>query len=318
MSDYRNDGELESGLNQPAQVAIIPEKKPLLWRILSFPLTRLLIAVLFVSFMLVGAQSANRRIGLSRLSGDFSRLLPTGVLICAGYLAYWIYVRFLERRKAEEIAPASLLPHFGLGFLLGVVLFSTTVLVLWILGAYRVHGTNGWTTLLGFAGASLTSGFLEELYLRGLFFRILHEWLGSWIALAASALLFGLLHLGNPNATLFSSIAIALEAGVLLAAAYMVTRTLWFPAGIHFAWNFVQGGLFGVAVSGNRITGYFRSELSGPAFISGGDFGAEASIVAVLVCLGAGIYLLSLAQSKGRVERPFWRKQPSADADPGW
>jgi uncharacterized protein len=278
-------------------------------RIVRFPLTRLFLSVLFVSTILLGTQIVRRRIGGNRLTGDVSRLLPTLLLITAGYLAYWVYVRVVERRDAPEISLSTLFPQFSLGALLGVFLISATIFFLWVGGIYRVTGKNSWSVLLGFLALSLSSGFLEELYLRGLFFRILSEWLGSWISLAASALLFGFIHMGNPHATVVSSTAIAMEAGVLLAAAYMVSGNLWFPAGIHFAWNFTQGGIFGVAVSGFRATGVLNSELTGPIILSGGGFGAEASIVAVLVCTAAGIFLLFKAKRRGRVQSPFWKRR---------
>ena len=271
---------------------------------------RLLIAALFVSAMLIGTQSVLRRLGWDRPAGALPRLISTCILIAAGYLAYWAHVRFVEWRTAPEISPARLAPQFVLGALLGAALISTTIFLLWLSGVYRVLGINNWGVLPGFVALALSSGFLEELFLRGILFRILDEWLGSWIALGISAFLFGLLHIGNPHATVLSSTAIALEAGVLLAAAYMVARNLWFPAGIHFAWNLVQGGVYGVAVSGFTATGLLRSELNGPVILSGGGFGAEASIVAVLVCAVAGTCLLVLAKRKGRVKSPFWQQGP--------
>ena len=130
--------------------------------------------------------------------------------------------------------------------------------------------------------------------------------MGSWLALIVSAALFGLIHLLNPNATAVAAIAIALEAGVLLAAAYMFTRRLWLAIGMHFAWNFTQGGIFGVDVSGHEAKGLFQARLVGPELLSGGKFGAETSILAVTVCLGAGIVLIVMAVRKGNVVRPFW------------
>jgi membrane protease YdiL (CAAX protease family) len=136
----------------------------------------------------------------------------------------------------------------------------------------------------------------------------MEESLGTWLALLISALIFGLMHIANPNATLWSALAIAIEAGIMLAAAYTLTRRLWLPIGIHFAWNFVQGGIFGVAVSGNGVRGLLQSTLSGPALLSGGEFGAEASIFAVIVCLAAGVYLIQAAWKKGNILKPFWTR----------
>jgi uncharacterized protein len=106
---------------------------------------------------------------------------------------------------------------------------------------------------------------------------------------------FGLLHLLNAHASLQGAVAIMLEAGVLLAGAYLMTRRLWLPIGIHIGWNFTQGGVFGVAVSGTPATGVLRGVLSGPSWLSGGIFGAEASIVAVIIGLIAAGTFLTIA-----------------------
>jgi membrane protease YdiL (CAAX protease family) len=156
------------------------------------------------------------------------------------------------------------------------------------------------------------AGVTEELLIRAVAFRILEGWLGSWLALSASAVLFGLMHLPNPQATVLSSVAIALEGGVMLAAAYMVTRRVWLAIGIHVAWNFTQSGIFGVTTSGVDSTGYLEGHLQGPSVLSGGAFGPEASIVAVAVCLAAGLYLVRVANAKGHILKPSWRRKQTA------
>ena len=136
--------------------------------------------------------------------------------------------------------------------------------------------------------------------------------MGSWIAIFLSAFLFGFAHAANPNASLFSSIAIAVEAGILLSAAYLFTQRLWMVIGIHFAWNFTQGGIFGIAVSGQEVEGLFQATLEGPAFITGGEFGAETSIIAIIICSGAGLFFLWKARQRGHFTKPFWvrRREP--------
>lgn len=98
-------------------------------------------------------------------------------------------------------------------------------------------------------------------------------------------------HIGQPGATLWYSIAIAIEAGLLLGAAYKWSGTLWLPIGIHWAWNYVQGDVFGVAVSGSDdAPTFFNTIMNGPDIITGGTFGAEASLIAVI--LGAALSAL--------------------------
>ncbi len=142
---------------------------------------------------------------------------------------------------------------------------------------------------------------------RGLIFRIAEQSLGTVWALIISAVLFGLIHLIGPGTDLYGAIAIIFEAGILLAAAYVLTRRLWLCIGMHIAWNFTQGGIFGVAVSGTPSRGLLHRELTGPEWLTGGKFGAEASIVAIIVCMAVAAVLLVLARRKNRFVPPFWR-----------
>ncbi len=157
-------------------------------------------------------------------------------------------------------------------------------------------------------GLGFVAAFVEEIITRGIIFRITEESLGTWLAVVISALFFGLSHIFNPESSWFAALCIAVEAGVLLAAAYITTRRLWLPIGLHFAWNFTQGGIFGVPVSGGRVDGILESSLSGPERLSGGKFGAEASIFAVLVCTSMAIYLIVRAVRNGQIIRPFWAR----------
>jgi membrane protease YdiL (CAAX protease family) len=145
--------------------------------------------------------------------------------------------------------------------------------------------------------------------LRGVFFRLIESWLGSWIALILSAAVFGALHLGNPNASLLAGSAIALEAGVMLAALYMLTRRLWAAIGLHAAWNFSQGGIYGIPVSGFKQDGILIPRISGSDLLTGGSFGAEASLPAIIVCTAFGIALLVLAYRRDRFVKPFWLRK---------
>ncbi|MGA7356575.1 MAG: CPBP family intramembrane glutamic endopeptidase [Candidatus Cybelea sp.] len=138
-----------------------------------------------------------------------------------------------------------------LGLGLGTLMFSVVILVLALGGHYHVSAMH-LTRDLGIAVLFFASGAaFEELLFRGVLFRLIEEWAGTCIALALSALAFGAAHAFNPGATWVSTLAIALEAGVLLGSAFVVTRNLWFPIGVHFAWNFLEGPICGTQVSGH-------------------------------------------------------------------
>lgn len=287
-------------------------------RILRFPLTRLLIAACalggtwyVVQILLVAAEARNEL-------GDpvSSPHLESFATAAAFALVYVLYVLAIERRPVRELslkgAPLELLA----GGFLGAGLFTLTIVSIWAAGGYDVSGWNGVLAAAPALSLSLGSGFTEEILVRGVIFRITEEGLGTWSAIAISSSIFGLAHMGNPNATAFSVVAIALEAGVLLAAAYILTRRLWLAIGLHAAWNFVQGGVFGVAVSGHAMGGLLSARLSGPDILSGGEFGAETSVFAVIYCLAAGAFLLVKAHGLKRFVALPWRRPAAAAAPP--
>lgn len=287
-----------------------PTPPSLIAKIIHFPVTRIALALLFVLVPIGVVQGLLKSIG-----GLFDNpLLFTLLAVPAAFLAYWGYVRSVESRKPNEISVIGSPKEFGLGVLMGTGLFSVTIGIIGALGYYHITGMNRWGVLIDSLTLSVMSGFLEELITRGIIFRIMEEWLGTWIALALSAALFGAMHLGNPNATLTSAVAIALEAGLLLGACYVLTRRLWLAIGLHMAWNFTQGGIFGVSVSGTGANGILRSTLSGPDILSGGAFGAEASVVAVVVCVTGFVFIILKARRKGQIIQPFWMRPTERQA----
>jgi membrane protease YdiL (CAAX protease family) len=290
--------------------AVRPTPSQRAGRILRWPLVRGALGFVWLLFALVAAQLAV--MALPAADSGVGRLVGALIIVAVSLLAYVAFVRVVERRRPSELALTGALPELAAGVLLGAVLFTLAIGLIWLLGFYTVTGTHPLTVLLAPLALSLMSGVTEELLFRGIVFRIVEEGLGSGWALVLSALFFGLLHLANPNASLLAGLAIAIEAGLLLAAAYMLTRRLWLAIGVHFAWNFVQGGVFGVAVSGNTVQGLLQSTLSGPALLSGGAFGVEASLFAVLACVGAAAYMLWRVRQRGGWVAPFWARQGTA------
>lgn len=286
---------------------------PTFWRrVLRFPVVQIIVAVFFIAipfavvstpFNLFVTDKPLRRVGA---------LLLAAVVLAA----YSAYVRVMEKRPVTELSGRRAVSQLSVGVAFGALLFSATVGILATLGVYQVTGNNGWLTMLAILPASILSGVLEEVLIRGIVFRILEQWLGSWLALGISAVIFGVLHLLNPGATLLNAAAISIEAGVLLAAAYMLTRRLWLCIGIHIAWNFTQGGIFSVAVSGGESKGLLQSRMVGPDWLTGGKFGAEASVVALGICFAAGIVLIVLATKKGNVVPAFRANRTATELKP--
>jgi uncharacterized protein len=224
-----------------------------------------------------------------------------------GLGAYWVGSRWIERRAVPELAPRRFLPEWVAGLALGLGLFAAVMAGLRVAGVYH---PEGWGDTVGFGGVvavGLLSGLLEEIVFRGFLFRLFSKIIGTWGALLVTAALFGAAHAGNRSATVWSSLAIAVEAGILLGAAYGSTQRLWLPIGLHAGWNFCEGSIFGMAVSGNSMRpGLILGTLSGHPILTGGAFGPEASIVAVLLCFAlAGFFLWWMVKMK-RVEPAAW------------
>jgi membrane protease YdiL (CAAX protease family) len=214
-------------------------------------------------------------------------------------LVYLFFVRAMEHRQVSEISLRKT-PSIVPGAILGLGLFTATIAILSAMGVAHIGAYAPGQTILTAINMAILSAVGEEIVFRGVVFRISEEMFGTLVALLVSAGFFGLIHMGNHGATIVSGLAIALEAGLLLAVSYMLVRNLWLPIGLHFGWNFCEGGIFGSAVSGNSFKGFWTTTLTGPDILSGGKFGPEASVVAVGVCATAALAILVLAVRRGQ------------------
>jgi membrane protease YdiL (CAAX protease family) len=276
-------------------------------RFLAFPLTRLVLGTIALAIPIVIVQAISAPFELDP-EGPAQALLFAAA--AAGALAaYAAYARLVEGRGLTELRRGDgAAAEVGAGLAIGSALFLATAGALCALASCAIDRTGGAMSLAVALAGGAAAAVSEELLMRGLFLRIAEDLLGTWGALALSAAIFGALHGLNPGATPVSTVAIALEAGVLLGAAYIATRRLWMPIAMHLAWNFVEGGVFGASVSGHGSHGLFTSRFEGPAALVGGEFGPEASIVAVGLCLAAGGALAWRARRLGRVIPPRWAR----------
>ena len=220
----------------------------------------------------------------------------TAIVVSAAMLAlYALFVRWFEKHPAQDLPFRTLVRDTGQGLGIGVGFFVLVVLAMWLSGLYRITGTKTDQPLpiLTSFFMFLSVGVGEEIIFRGILVRWIDEKWGFVAALIVSSVLFGLLHIFQPGATWWSSLAIAVEAGLLLGAAYRYAGTLWLPVGIHWAWNFTQGNVFGFQVSGsNAGVSLLQGAVKGPDFLTGGVFGAEASAITVVLGLGLSIWFL--------------------------
>lgn len=278
----------------------------LIRRILQSPPARILV----LGFLMVYLMALNGDNALSYGSEPFKLLVHIISVAIAGIAIYVGYAHFIEQRSASELALPGMGRELGIGLLVGFGLYTLCVVILMVMGIYRVEGMNPISFMLPALAMAVTSGVFEELLFRGVLFGSLERMFGSWAALVVSSLVFGLMHLMNPQGSLEGALFIAVEAGILLAGAYMLTGRLWMSMGFHFAWNYTQEGIYSGIVSGNDAAqGLLKSSISGPDLLTGGSFGLESSVLALAFCTATGIYLVFKAAKRGKIVPPFWKRK---------
>ncbi len=299
-------------------------RPPVLRRVWEFPVTRFVVYVL--AFALLAAALSGAQAGVEhllrrqgwRVSPYLDSLAGEGIVAGSAVAAFWAMARFADRRPWATAGfggrgwARELLGGFGLG----AALISAGVAALALSGAYHVAGTERSLLLLAPLPLYFGVAVFEEIFFRGYLFQTLETRWGSGVALAATCLLFGLAHLANhvPGTTLGERLAgpvgICFEAGLPLAAAYLLTRRWWLPVGIHWAWDYFEGPVYGCPDSGTHDPHTFlHAHLTGPFWLTGGPFGPEAGLAFLAVGTLLGVVLLRLAVLRGQ-----WKPHKPAPA----
>lgn len=238
-----------------------------------------LLALLVVVGPLVIAHVATRLL----MPGDEWRDARNAIKLLTLVGAYLLHARCVERRVPDELALRPALLELIVGIGLGAALVTIIVVGVWLAGGYAPGAFQGWQAFADLAPKILVGALIEELLFRGLLLRLLVKRLGIAAGLVVSTLLFAAAHAGNPGAGTLALVGVGLEVGLLVSLGYLLTGRVWLGIGMHFAWNFTQGGVFSLPVSGLQGHGLFDGRLAGPDWLTGGPFGIEGSVVAVAV-----------------------------------
>lgn len=217
--------------------------------------------------------------------------------LSVGFLMLWLFARFIEHRPWQDYGlslakPMQALTELYDGALIGSTMVALVTLVLFSLGCYTILAINYDNDLAMLIPTFLLAALYEEILFRGYVLQTIEKASNTITAVLLSSVLFGLAHMGNfdnnvPIITQVAScLALSLDAGILFCAAFLVTRRVWLPLGLHAFWNVFEGPVFGTPVSANQFGApLFISSLQGPEILTGGVFGPEASIIEMIICL---------------------------------
>lgn len=270
-----------------------------LWRDIIFVIGGIILFIIGSTILSLGVYTASES---DYYLINIPIFLITAVVLL---LLYNLLIRYVEANDACKIAPRKDISSIGNGLFIGFSYFIIVTVTMSLCGYYHIKSIQfDWEKQL----FSFTLFFLvavsEEIFFRGILFRMINRRWNIWAALVISALIFGGLHIFNDNATLWSSIAIAIEAGSLLGAAYAYSKNIWLPIGIHWIWNYTQGNILGFPVSGeDNVTSIITPEISGPQWLTGGSFGAEASVISAVIGLLISLWFIRKTIQQGYCEQ---------------
>ena len=238
--------------------------------------------------------------------------------------AFSVLLKTLDRVDGNPLPAMGLVPRYFLpdaliGLIGGAVMVSLAVLPIAIgyhLGFHVVLSRHSLKLAFAVLFILATGAMAEEVAFRGYPFQRLVEAMGGTAAVVFSSALFGVVHLRNPHASVFSLIN-TIVIGAMLAVAYLRTQALWLPWGLHFGWNLTLGFVFGLPVSGiPQFAVVVRGAAEGPGWLTGGAYGIEGGAAGTLgVVAGLCLLVLGLKSRPKLVAQGFEKEKTPTDSD---
>jgi uncharacterized protein len=283
---------------------------PALQKLTGFFLVKIIIGLAVVGVTAVLAELLrNMLLAVETLPVVAVNVAITTLGACMAILSYIILFLYYEKRKITELSAASFLKYATIGILTGLLIQTLSVVTMLAAGSYHINHYNPLPFLMPGFLAALTAGVVVELMIRGIIFRITEQKIGTFLAMITTALIFTFAHLTVSGATVLLVITTTIQAGFLLTAVYVYSRSLWLPIFFHFAWDLAEPGIFGAINPGIKVeTTLFSSSVTGPTPLTGGSFGPGNSIQAAIFCLIATIMFLQMAKKRGHFIKPEWKR----------
>jgi membrane protease YdiL (CAAX protease family) len=284
-------------------------KQTPLKKVLSFFLTKMIAGIgLIVSLLAFIEWLRPFVLDKTNLSDDVKALIVAGSEACFATAGYIFLFRVYDKRRIHELSAATFFDNALIGFLTGIILQSLFILIIYLAGTFLVANVNPVSIMIIPFAFALTAGFVAEIIMIGIVFRLLEEQIGTVMALLIFIILFAILHINAKGATLVSVGATAMQAGFMLPAAYVFSRNLWLPVFLHFGWDFAEPGIFGgINPSSSLTQGLLTSKIAGNSLLTGGENGPQDSLSSLLLCLLLGIIFLVSAKRKNNLIKSHWR-----------
>ncbi|MHB1922617.1 MAG: CPBP family intramembrane glutamic endopeptidase [Chitinophagaceae bacterium] len=285
--------------------------------LLNFPITKMVIGMIVcLGAGLIGKEGIQYLLDFTQLSQADKDLVGISVFATLVVMAYRSLFKIYEKRNIPEWCTHRLEKWLMAGILLGGGLQSLTICVMYLNHDFGVISVNRLIPLLPNLISVFDTSVVAEVLFIGIIFRITEAALGSYLALGILTLMFGIIHSLIAHGTLIGGLAIALNAGLLLGAAFMYSRNLWFPIAIHFAWDFTQSGIFGASVAGYTVKqSLLTTKITGSPQLSGGYFGPQSSVQSGLFCLMAALVFLAASHRQHSIIQ-FPQRIPLAGENP--
>lgn len=277
-------------------------------KLIQFPLSRIVIAILVIA-PIIAFRNAFSFIVLDNLEGvmcDIAKYTEVTVSIILFFIVYRFYTKKIEKRPAYELNRKKWLKELVQGIGIGGGLAILITLFLMVLGFYKIENLNSPDVLFSRIFRYGVGTFVEELLFTIIIFRLIEEFAGTIVSLVLVSLLFGFMHLGNDNATIFTSLLMAL-AHLLYLAPFVLTRRIWIIWGLHFGWNYFQTAVLGMNNSGMAHKGFVEPNISGPEWITGGSFGIEASYITIALHIIIGAVIMWYAIKQQQLVKASWK-----------
>ena len=242
------------------------------------------------------------------LENDFSAFIKFPLALLASGVTLYAFKKYLGWyvEDGARLSAFGQIHKVGVGWLVSALYLFTILICLFATRHYSVAHLNfNLDHQLSWLSIFLLAAVIEEIIARGIVFRLITDKWNVVAGLVVSSIIFGFVHLFNPNTTALSCLRIAITGGWLCGIAYAYHRTLWVPIGIHWAWNYMQSNIFEHSVPGSALNSppILILVSKGVKFPAGIEFDTEVSIISTVIGVAiSAVYAILYFKKKARLK----------------